>query len=72
MPEGKPAGVRCVQLGIDNRCLIFGQPQRPAFCGGLQPSADMCGPDRHYAMRWLDALERATAPAPLAPASGAA
>jgi Fe-S-cluster containining protein len=64
MPNGKPAGVRCVQLGIDNLCLIFGQPERPAFCGGLQPSLEMCGPDREYAMRWLDELERATAPAP--------
>ena len=62
MPNGKPAGVRCVQLADDMRCLIFGQPERPAFCGGLQPSAEMCGPDRTHAMRWLATLERATAP----------
>jgi hypothetical protein len=62
MPDGKPAGVRCVQLGDDNRCLIFGKPERPAFCAGLQPSADMCGPDREHAMLWLGELERATAP----------
>ena len=63
MPNGKPAGVRCVQLADDNRCLIFGQPERPAFCGGLQPSQEMCGSGREYALRWLDELERATAPA---------
>lgn len=62
MPNGKPAGVRCVQLADDMRCLIFGQPERPAFCGGLQPSAEMCGPDRAHAMLWLATLERATAP----------
>ena len=62
MPNGKPAGIRCIQLSVDNRCLIFGQPDRPAFCGGLQPSVDMCGTTRIYAMRWLAALERATAP----------
>ncbi|UVW28424.1 YkgJ family cysteine cluster protein [Massilia sp. H6] len=62
MPNGKPAGVRCIQLAEDNRCLIFGQPERPAFCGGLQPSAEMCGDSREYAIHWLDALERATAP----------
>ncbi|TFW20607.1 YkgJ family cysteine cluster protein [Duganella callida] len=62
MPDGKPAGVRCVQLADDNRCLIFGQPARPAFCGGLQPAADMCGTDRAHAIRWLTDLERATAP----------
>lgn len=58
----KPAGVRCIQLGADNLCQIFGKPERPAFCGGLQPSAEMCGTDREYAMTWLAALERATAP----------
>ncbi|MBB3119800.1 YkgJ family cysteine cluster protein [Pseudoduganella violacea] len=62
MPLGKPAGVRCIQLDEDQRCLIFGQPGRPAFCGGLQPSADMCGSSREHAIRWLDELERATAP----------
>lgn len=62
MPDGKPAGVRCVQLAPDNRCLIFGLPERPAFCGGLQPSPDMCGPDRAHALHWLAELERATAP----------
>jgi hypothetical protein len=60
MPQGKPAGVRCVQLLPDNRCAIFGQPDRPAFCGGLQPSLEMCGPDREYALAWLADLERQT------------
>lgn len=63
MPDGKPAGVRCIQLGADNRCAIFGKPERPAFCGGLQPSEDMCGDSREHAIRWLGDLERATAPA---------
>jgi len=62
MPNGKPAGVRCVQLDEDNRCRVFGKPERPAFCGGLQPSAEMCGDNREYAIAWLDELERATAP----------
>ena len=62
MPNGKPAGVRCVQLGDDQRCLIFGRPERPAFCGGLQPSLEMCGDSREVAMHWLGELERLTAP----------
>jgi hypothetical protein len=62
MPNGKPAGVRCVQLGADNRCGIFGQPERPACCGGLQPSEEMCGGSREQALLWLADLERATAP----------
>lgn len=63
MPDGKPAGVPCVQLDAQLRCRIFGQPQRPAVCGGLQPSAEMCGADRDQAMVWLTRLEQATAPA---------
>ena len=63
MPNGKPAGVRCVQLMPDNGCAIFGQPERPAFCAGLQPSREMCGDSREQAILWLGELERATAPA---------
>jgi hypothetical protein len=62
MPNGKPAGVKCIQLGEDNRCLIFGKPERPAFCAGLQPSVEMCGTDRESAIRWLEDLEEATVP----------
>lgn len=62
MPDGKPAGVRCVQLDAENRCQLFGRPERPAFCGGLQPSAQMCGTGAGHAMRWLAELERLTAP----------
>jgi Fe-S-cluster containining protein len=62
MAGGKPAGVRCVQLAADNRCLIFGRPERPACCSGLQPSLEMCGTNREQAILWLDDLERRTAP----------
>ena len=60
--NGKPAGVRCIQLGDDARCLIFGQPGRPAVCSGLMPSAEMCGHDTGQAMRFLDELEVLTHP----------
>jgi Fe-S-cluster containining protein len=62
MPHGKPAGVPCVQLMADQRCAIFGHPERPGCCGGLQPSAEMCGDTRGEAMLWLDRLEAETAP----------
>jgi Fe-S-cluster containining protein len=63
MPNGKPAGVPCVQLLPDMRCAVFGKPERPAFCGGLQPSAEMCGADREAALLWLRQLDTATEPA---------
>jgi Fe-S-cluster containining protein len=62
MPNGKPGGVRCVQLADDNRCLIFGQPERPAVCVSLRPNQTMCGDDRDMALRFLTALETATRP----------
>jgi Fe-S-cluster containining protein len=61
MPDGKPAGVHCVQLTDDNRCLIFGQPDRPAVCNNLRPSLEMCGTtdDHAYAyLAWLDQITR--------------
>ena len=62
MPDGKPAGVRCVQLTDDLRCAIFGRPERPACCSGLQPKADMCGTSRSHAIAWLTRLEAETRP----------
>jgi hypothetical protein len=62
MPNGKPAGVRCAQLTMDNRCAIFGQPERPAVCQSLKPHPDMCGDSREQALRWLGVLEAQTAP----------
>jgi len=62
MPQGKPAGVRCIQLDAANRCLIFGQPGRPAVCSSLAPSPAMCGTTDVQAMAYLARLEKETAP----------
>jgi hypothetical protein len=61
MPEGKPAGVRCVQLDPQNHCLLFGSPDRPAVCASLRPSEEMCGQSAGEALRRLEELERLTA-----------
>jgi len=62
MPLGKPAGVRCIQLSEDHRCLIFGKPERPEVCVRLRPSEEMCGASREQALGFLERLERSTAP----------
>ncbi|WP_091996145.1 YkgJ family cysteine cluster protein [Paraburkholderia lycopersici] len=62
MADGKPAGVRCVQLTADNRCKLFGDPRRPAVCGNLVPSIEMCGENRGAAISWLARLEMLTSP----------
>jgi Fe-S-cluster containining protein len=61
MPNGKPAGVRCVQLTSDLRCAIFGQPERPALCRSFRPSEEMCGTTAAEALAFLTELEEATA-----------
>lgn len=62
MPNGKPAGVRCVQLDATGRCLIFGRPERPAVCSSLAPSAEMCGDSAAAALQILRRLELSTQP----------
>jgi uncharacterized protein len=64
MPDGKPAGVRCIQLDSYNRCLLFGKPERPAVCRRIKPEPAMCGADAAAAMRTLGEWELATVPAP--------
>jgi len=62
MPNGKPAGLRCVQLDDDDRCRLFGHPERPRVCVSLAANAEMCGASRVHAMQYLDRLERDTTP----------
>ncbi|MEJ2769213.1 YkgJ family cysteine cluster protein [Mycetohabitans sp. B46] len=62
MLSGKPAGVACVQLDAQMRCRIFGVPDRPRCCGGLQASEEMCGRSRAHALHWLTQLEQLTVP----------
>jgi Fe-S-cluster containining protein len=62
MPDGKPAGVACVNLDENFRCKIFTSPDRPAVCASLQPSPEMCGKCREEAMDYLTELERITTP----------
>jgi hypothetical protein len=58
----KPAGVPCRHLDEDFRCRIFGSPERPDCCAGLQASAEMCGLSREHALNWLAELEVLTHP----------
>ncbi|MEZ4830770.1 MAG: YkgJ family cysteine cluster protein [Caldilineaceae bacterium] len=41
MPNGKPAGVRCIQLTDDNRCKLFGLPERPVVCAAASTARDV-------------------------------
>lgn len=60
MPDGKPAGVRCVQLTDDLRCALWGSPDRPRVCESLRPNPEMCGETATEALIWLARLEELT------------
>jgi len=62
MPEGKPAGVPCVQLDGNKCCRIFGLPERPDVCHSLRPDPEMCGSSAADALAYLTMLEQLTAP----------
>lgn len=60
MPNGKPAGVRCVQLDTELRCKLFGKPERPLVCTQFLPETAICGDNREEALQRITILERDT------------
>jgi uncharacterized protein len=61
MPDGKPAGVRCIHLTLEGRCAIYGRADRPAICSRLRASVEMCGSSTAEAAAYLTWLELETA-----------
>lgn len=61
MPNGKPAGVRCVQLDDNHLCRLFNDPRRPRVCLQFDYDPDLCGRDRREALDAIAALERDSA-----------
>nr|WP_298376023.1 YkgJ family cysteine cluster protein [uncultured Halomonas sp.] len=60
MPNGKPAGVRCLQLDERNLCRLFNDPRRPQVCLRFDFDIDLCGGHRDEALHRIAALEMAT------------
>ena len=46
----------------DNRCKIFGHPDRPAVCSSLRANEEMCGETFEHALSYLIHLEEITDP----------
>lgn len=69
MPDGKPAGVRCVHLDLLQACRLFGDPRRPALCAAFLPEASLCGNNREQALSKLQYLEVLSSPTSLEPTS---
>ncbi|WP_392561718.1 YkgJ family cysteine cluster protein [Orbus sturtevantii] len=62
MPNGKRAGVACIHLDNNYRCLLFAMPSRPLVCQNLRPCYEMCGNSRQEAFEHLENLEELTRP----------
>jgi Fe-S-cluster containining protein len=60
MPEGKPAGFRCINLDNDNLCIIHGTELYPVVCRNFRASLEMCGKTAEEALTYLAELERLT------------
>lgn len=57
MPNGKPAGVRCIHLSADGLCALFGKSERPAVCLGFRAEKEVCGNNREEAVSIISGLE---------------
>ena len=57
MPEGKPAGTRCIHLTSDWKCAIIDSPDRPKVCGDFLAEKLVCGNSQQEAMENLADLE---------------
>ncbi|MEZ9892447.1 YkgJ family cysteine cluster protein [Vibrio lentus] len=60
MPNGKPAGVRCIQLNEQNLCKLFGQSSRPKVCHQFKACPVICGKTGQEALDNLIELEAIT------------
>ena len=63
MPEGKPAGVPCVNLDPKTfLCRIWNQAEYPSVCRAFSASYEFCGNSREEARKKITELEKATYP----------
>lgn len=62
MPQGKPAGVACIQLDEHYRCKIFGSAERPKVCAQFEAVEYVCGSHRTEALSTLNEMEHFTTP----------
>ncbi|MFC1570086.1 YkgJ family cysteine cluster protein [bacterium] len=62
MPNGKPAGIRCVNLSEDNLCRIHTKENYPEVCKNFIATLESCGKTNEEAIDNLTRLEKETKP----------
>jgi uncharacterized protein len=58
MPDGKPAGVRCIHLSEENKCTIYTYSIRPKVCADFKADPEFCGSGREEALIILGSLTK--------------
>ena len=56
MPDGKEAGIRCINLMVDYRCAVYNDSRYPEVCAGFNPEPEFCGSTQEEAMKILGSL----------------
>jgi uncharacterized protein len=62
MPEGKPSGIRCINLTDDYRCAIHESENYPDVCRKFSASREFCGRNREEALKNINMFEELTKP----------
>ena len=57
MPDGKPAGVRCIHLTNDLLCAIYNYPDKPKVCDDFKFDPEICGSNAEEAKNNILKLE---------------
>ncbi len=57
MPDGKPAGVRCIQLDETNLCMLFERLERPKVCQAFKAERAICGDSSADAIKIIGLIE---------------
>lgn len=58
LPEGKPAGVRCIHLLDDYKCAIYTYPGKPKVCDDFKAEPEFCGATREEALKILSLISK--------------
>jgi uncharacterized protein len=56
MPNGKPAGVRCINLLENLKCGIYDTGTKPKVCDDFKAEKSFCGTTREEALAILSSL----------------
>ncbi|MFH2094924.1 MAG: YkgJ family cysteine cluster protein [Bacteroidota bacterium] len=57
MPDGKPAGTRCIHLTDELLCAIYNDASRPAVCDAFRFDPMICGENAEEAKESIIQLE---------------